>query len=506
MYKKIFVLVVWGVMMSSCSDWLDITPRDSIVETDLFKESAGFQNALNGVYEQMASTQLYGRELTYGMIDAMGQVYCLQGEAYGCIKSYHYYYQAAKFQYDANKDIKDAFDAIWTTAYNTIANCNNIIKNIDNLKPEDFRLGEAERTLIKGEALAVRAMLHFDLLRIFAPAPVADDSRLYIPYVIDFPYYGGQTSLSVGETMTNIEEDLLKARDMVMAYDTLNESHRALLSNYYRFDTPTSGSLGGDDSEVQMLAFYQYRGYRMNGLAIMAILARFYNYWGGNKYQLAADNAKRVVDFCAYKKDQIPALEYTSGSKLQYDRKFSRDLIFCLSYPLLQLEYETYAKESSNSCLTISKFDALWEKYDLADKGDYRYKLIYNDGWSCFPLKNIRTDGTDVLITRTEDMTPMIRLSEMHFILAEYYASIGDYARAAENINNVRVGRNCKGDVDLGISDMASFKLRLLAEVSREFFSEGQTFYYYKKYGEKFLAGMAPEAFVVPKPDSENIN
>ena len=212
MNKKILLLVVWGLILSSCSDWLDVSPKESIVEADLFKEATGFQNSLNGIYEQMASTELYGRELTYGMIDAMGQVYCLQGENYYNIKRYHYYYQAAKFEYDANDDIKNAFNSIWSMAYNTIANCNNIINHIDVLKPEDFRLGEAERQMIKGEALAARAMLHFDLLRIFAPAPASKPSGIYIPYVTDFPYYGGQVALSVEETMKKIETDLLAAK------------------------------------------------------------------------------------------------------------------------------------------------------------------------------------------------------------------------------------------------------------------------------------------------------
>ena len=140
--------MVCGFFLSSCSDWLDVMPKESIVETDLFKESTGFQNALNGVYEQMASTDLYGRELTFGMLDAMGQVYFLENESYyvnSAIKSYHFYYQAAKFDYNANEDIKKAFNSVWLTAYNTIANCNNIINKIETLKPEDFRLGEAER-------------------------------------------------------------------------------------------------------------------------------------------------------------------------------------------------------------------------------------------------------------------------------------------------------------------------------------------------------------------------
>ena len=42
MNKKIlFILVMWGMLFSSCTDWLDVTPENSIEEADLFKEATG---------------------------------------------------------------------------------------------------------------------------------------------------------------------------------------------------------------------------------------------------------------------------------------------------------------------------------------------------------------------------------------------------------------------------------------------------------------------------------
>lgn len=58
--------------------------------------------------------------------------------------------------------------------------------------------------MIKGEALAARALMHFDLLRLFAPALVSNPTSIYIPYVTEFPYYGGQVALSVEE---NVKEN-----------------------------------------------------------------------------------------------------------------------------------------------------------------------------------------------------------------------------------------------------------------------------------------------------------
>jgi len=509
---NILILLIGGLLLSACTSWLDVTPEDTVEEEDLFKESTGFHNALNGVYQQMASTSLYGRELTYGLLDAMGQVYQLYGENYhygAGIKSYHYYYQGTQFAYDANDDIKRAIESIWSKGYNTIANCNNIIRNIDALKTEDFRGGEAERQMIKGEALAARAWIHFDLLRLFAPALVAKPAGIYIPYVTDFPYYGGQSALSVTETLEKIEADLVLAKDMIMAYDTLNDANRRILGDQYRFTINPFVSGTDDGSDLIPLPFYQYRGYRINAMAVTGMLARLYSYWGGEKLADAAKNAQEVIDF-EWVKDR-KALVYTQNgwsNRLDYDRKCSQDLIFCLSYPLLQEGYNEYTLSTGNACLALAKYDEVWN-YDLADGGDFRLKFIKTiDDWYTdhMPLKNIRPNSDNDLVSVIEDMVPMMRLSEMHFILAEYYASIGDFGQAANYLNEVRVGRNCLGDVDLGIVDMETFKARLLGEVRREFFQEGQTFFYYKKYGESLRKGMLPESFVLPKPDSENIN
>lgn len=44
MNKKIlFILVMWGMLFSSCTDWLDVTPENSIEEADLSRRLLGFK-------------------------------------------------------------------------------------------------------------------------------------------------------------------------------------------------------------------------------------------------------------------------------------------------------------------------------------------------------------------------------------------------------------------------------------------------------------------------------
>ena len=105
-------------------------------------------------------------------------------------------------------------------------------------------------------------------------------------------------------------------------------------------------------------------------------------------------------------------------------------------------------------------------------------------------------------------MLPIIRLSEMHFIMAEAKANEGNFSEtdgANYYLNLIREGRNCK-KMNLGITDMESFKKQLFMEVRKEYCNEGHTFYYFKKYNTLLTKKMIPENFIIPIPQSEKIN
>ena len=68
-----------------------------------------------------------------------------------------------------------------------IANANDLIQHIEQTDAHLFEKGEMEKKMIMGEAYACRALMHFDMLRLFAPAPVNDDGQAYVPYVETYP-------------------------------------------------------------------------------------------------------------------------------------------------------------------------------------------------------------------------------------------------------------------------------------------------------------------------------
>ena len=73
---KLLIILLLLVGLNSCSGWLDLEPKDTTTETDLFQTGDGYRIALNGIYEQMAETSLYGKELSWGFLDVLAQMGC----------------------------------------------------------------------------------------------------------------------------------------------------------------------------------------------------------------------------------------------------------------------------------------------------------------------------------------------------------------------------------------------------------------------------------------------
>lgn len=472
----------------SCTNWLDVTPKDIVDEEDLLESHLGYRNALNGVYKQMGETGMYGKELTWGFIDVLANPYYLGS---GYIGRYHSYYKVANYQY-TDTDVKSYIENIWTLAYNSIANCNNIIGTIEKADSSMFPLGNVEKNLIMGEAYGLRALLHFDMLRLFAPAPIVDDNSLYIPYFEKFPSYG-ENNLTITEVLNKVTADLIKAKDLVASYDTLsNENFYRLTLDGGAFDVARANGLPED-------VFYAYRRYRMNYPAITSLLARVYNYAGKH------DEAFACVNEVMELRDEYERMLFIFSTRENAltDRKMKRDLIFALSSPKLYENYLSYATDHGSTTgdarFVLKDWNAAFD-----DPADYRKDVLTTPLSSSssyyMPARNIQ------IASEENDLCPIIRYSELYYILAEYYASKGDWREAVNQLDNVREGRNCTKGRLTNVNDYESFRTELLKEVKREYITEGQLFFYHKKLNVKCANTMTTEDFVLPLPDSENIN
>ena len=110
------------LLLSSCSKFLDVEPKSSVSDQKLYADEVGFKQGLTGIYVSMASQQLYGDNLTMGVVSAMAQNYNLT--------SINTLYNSSNFLYANNPYTRD----IWNKGYFTIATINNMLSYIDAKK------------------------------------------------------------------------------------------------------------------------------------------------------------------------------------------------------------------------------------------------------------------------------------------------------------------------------------------------------------------------------------
>lgn len=465
--------------MISCSDWLDVKSKAQLVEKDMFSNYEGNRNALNGVYQILSHENLYGRELSWGFLSMLGQNY---KSDFMHIK----YVSAAEGNY-ARSEVKDVADGIWAKAYYAIANCNNLIANTVDRDPSFFPEGEVEKDLILGEARGLRALMHFDLLRLFAPAPLVADQATYIPYVTEYPTTLPR-ALSVNETLDSIIMDLEFAKKSLAYNDTLY--------NRYVMETVESRIEDARIPEHGGLFFY-YRGTRMNYVAACGLLARVYLYKGDKVNALRHARDAYKFDHM-YNFTSVTFLNRASGER---SRKLYDDLLLAFSN---NKEYELVKAEVRGNEF---KFKNLQELY--VDSDDYR--LLYLTDSTNHPFRWMEptfiTSAAENVMKYQGPLLPIIRKSEVYYIMCECLADT-DLEEAMVLLEKARSGRGCKAAIPR-TWDKKEFLDFLYMEATREFLSEGQTFYLYKRLNLPIFNGKTPLDLtgknVLPLPDGEVI-
>jgi hypothetical protein len=481
-----FSLLVMQGMITSCNDWLDVDSSANVKEEALFEDYEGYRTAVNGVYRLLSQPELYGRNLTWGVASVLGNNY----DAARLPLSYR---DLAAGDY-ATAYSTGRVDPIWEQGYRVIANCNNVIAYVEREDPTIFPEGETERNMILGEMLGVRAMMHFDLLRLFTPATKVDDGRLYMPYTTVFPERQPQ-HLTVQATIERVIADLERASELLAGCDTLYNANR--LSSYTSRLQPSN--------EQNVITFFTARGTRFNYFASLATLARAYQWRNGTGDQERAYAAARQVYRFSTSKTwfQFTPAVNLSTTETSIFRKMPHDILFAL-YNNNLYTIVAAATENSSQSFFLKNDTYLFS----SDLDDFRINLINTDKtsrrWS-MPTSNQSNSPTADIIRYQGPLAPVARLSEMIYIMCEYLSAT-DMPQAVSLLEKVRTARGAKAL--LGTPTREDFLQTLYLEMTREFLSEGQTFYLYKRLNAPMYNGTGVTdmtgRYVLPLPRSES--
>lgn len=195
------VFLLFVVAFTSCNKFLDVRPEGELPENQLLKDEGGFEAALYGVYGTMNSASLYGANLTNSTTELLAQYFTVGGnQTVMELLKYNYRYSA----------VESTFEDIWSNQYKAISYANNVLKNLQNFSPQTLEFYD----VYKGEALGIRAFLHFDLLRLFGENIQLNASAPGIPYSTEFSLTAAEF-ISLSAVYDKIIDDLKTAEELL---------------------------------------------------------------------------------------------------------------------------------------------------------------------------------------------------------------------------------------------------------------------------------------------------
>ncbi len=493
-YIIVFFFVVGG--LSSCNDWLDINADTKVVQEELFESYEGFRSSLNGIYRLLGTKELYARNLTWGAASVLGNNYEKNTLPYS--------YRDFLNDYEAVSG-KKYVEEIWEQGYKLISNCNNLLIQGRDKKDDFFPEGKVEKDVIMGEAIGMRALLHFDLLRLYAPSFKEDDGKLYIPYVTVYPEHQPK-HLSVTAVMDSIISDLKRARDMLSYNDTLYNVE-AIHNVKVRFHTVFASVKGG--------FFFSNRGGRMNYFAATALLARAYLYKGDkiNAYRYAHE----VYQYSTRKTyfQFTPASAFELWDKNGWPQKMYDDILMAAYNEKM---YDIYKDELNSQSTEINFFLKNIDDLYRSDANDFRKTKLISGSWDDWEevwtyLSTRWSKPADLTYSEAQDVAtyqgpiaPVIRMSEVYYIMCECLAEEGKVDEATDLLQTVRTARGAINPLPLGMTK-DDFLTILRKEMVKDFMTEGQTFFLYKRLDEPVYDGSSgidmTGKWVLPAPYSE---
>lgn len=447
MTKKYLLPLIVPVLLGAgaCKKWLNVQPRDKVSEEKLYETEQGFYSSLNSIYLDMTQQQSYGGQLTMELMDILAQQYNVSTtHRLTTLSSYSYGTDTAKAR----------FTMLWREQFKLIANANKILSVIDARKGV-FSNDRFYRHL-KGEAYGLRAFLHFDMLRVFGPVyGTPDSTATSIPYNRSFDTRYAEL-LPANLVITQVLGDLDSAAAML--------ADDPVIANGPMFSGDPSG--GGN--------FWRLRTLRMNYYAVKALQARVHLYRRDKAAALAA--ARSVIDA---QPGRFPFIQpkYIINNKTNPDRLFHTELLFGLyDGKMAQKQTALFDAGLANERILAPLPNRLNAVFENNNTADYRNNIsiwaIPGNGtkdYRCF-FKYASIESRDSLY---RDLLPLVRISEMYYIVAECEE---DKTVALQALNTVRANRGL-----LDLAPTANLTNEIRNEYRREFYGEGQLFFYYKR-------------------------
>ncbi len=422
------LIVVFAIITSCGEDFLVEEPKLLQSNELALSDFSGLENATAGAYSLLCGAQWYGLNMVI-VPDLKG------GNAKRSPISSGRFADEYVWVNDATNTLN-----LWTSAYDAIARANNVINTIDD-GFEQPGITVDQLNQLKGEALFLRALAHFDMVRVYAQ-PYAYATRsgaqgtepLGVPYVtvteLEYP-----SRNTVEEVYANIIADLTSAIALLPV--TVNREGQT---------TPKSWA---------------------SEFAAQALLARVYLY--KEDWQNAADAATAVIGSGEY--SLMDTTEYTTwdlggywGSIGDFD-----EIIFQVDGSENNSAHGYW--ESIPYLTDPSGYGDIAATEDLTtlyEAGDIRGDLFRNteaNPDAFWPTKYASSAGGRLGAVPAREFTfPVLRLAEMYLIRAEAQLNGATVAgtTALDDYNELRENRGLSAAEAVTINELFDERRREL--------------------------------------------
>lgn len=412
----------------SCDSKLEIVPQD-VLDTEVAIVSLDdVEFILTGAYASLQSTGLYGESMVY-LGDLMADNLRIGDSNGGALRT------EANWLYSSGTSIDT-----WEDAYTLIFRANSVVLNANRFEES------TQKNRLVGQALALRALGHFDLLQFYAPEYSRASTALGVPVVTSFEISTPERN-TVTEVYDQIFEDLLAARTM----------------------------LGNVDVVVQSTG-----PYFMDQRAVNALLARVSLY--AEQWQDAVDYASNVIG--------TESLATTANYTSMWADDADGEVLFSVRFATPdegRLGSRLFDVTTNRSTITFSA--------DLAEL----YDPINDVRFSSFVLVNPDSNpGDDLYLPvkypgrggeRGLNNAKVLRVSEMYLIRAEAYTNLtGQDAAALADLNELRASRitGYANEILTGVALADAIQL----ERRKELAAEGHRWFDLRRIGEGVERGV----------------
>jgi hypothetical protein len=373
-FLLLFPLASVALCMASCDSFVEVDlPKSQLTNVAVFDEAATAEAALTDIYAKIRDQGLLAGTAS-GLPNQLAN-YTDELTCYGSPGD-----PALAFYFDALLPTNTSVTDYWNISYNQIYAANAVIEGVE----KSTKLTVEEKRQLKGEALFIRALIHFYLTNLYGDVP-------YIK-TTDYQKNNVAKKITVSEVYTNVISDLDSAINLPS-------------QNY---DNPER--------------------IRPNQFVTKALLARVYLY---NKSWAEASNAASAVLNAA----DLYALE---GNIDAVFLKNSRETIW-----QLQPAISGKNTDEANSFIffagpppSVALTDNLMGSFSATDLRKSNWTAAVTDGDDTWyhPFKYKEFDYT----ASSVEYSIVFRLAEQYLIRAEARVQQGDLIGAKEDLNKIR--------------------------------------------------------------------